>query len=307
MTPIIEYQNYRKYILDYYNHQKRCCVFSWREFAKLSGFTNPVYLKQVCDGKYNLSKKAVDRVGAAMGLAGFELTYFKTLVEFAHAKTDSDKKRAFVDLQAIAKIHKVKVLGGDAFTYFESWKNPVLRELAPAMPGAKPLAIAKACRPEITAAEVSETLNFLVKTGLLTKDKEGCYHQTEKSISMGSMDAAPVAARIMQREMGAFAMMALDALPLSERNMSGLTLGLTKKAYEKIVAELAEFRKRVVAIATEDDGMENVYRMNFHLFPLTRLGATSENDSSYNENVKMKKEYSENEADVELDNQNDEG
>jgi len=276
MAPIIEYQNYRQYILDYYTYQKKNHVFSWREFAKLSGFSNPVYLKQVCDGKYNLSDAAVDRVGRAMNLAGFELTYFKTLVDFAHAKTDEEKKRAFDDLQSIAKIHKVKVLGGDAFTYFESWKNPVIRELAPAMPGAKPLAMARACRPEITAAEVSESLQFLVKTGLLTKDKDGAYHQTEKSISMGSTDSAPVAARIMQREMGAFAMIALDELPLSERNMSGLTLGLTKKAYDRIVQELAEFRKKIVSIATEEDGMDNVYRLNLHLFPLTRLESSSE-------------------------------
>lgn len=272
MKPIIEYLNYRQYITDYYAFKKRTSAFSWREFAKLAGFTNPVYLKQIGDGTYNLGKNAVERVGAAMGLAGFELTYFKILVEFNHAKKDVDKKKAFEDLQSIAKVHKVKVLGGDSFTYFESWKNPVLRELAPAMPGAKPLEIARACRPEITAAEVSETLHFLVKTGLLSKDKEGNYHQTQKSISMGSTDAAPVAARLMQRQMGEFAMEALESLPLSERSMSGLTLGLTKKAYERINQEIAEFRKKIVAIATEEDGMENVYRLNLHLFPLTQLG-----------------------------------
>lgn len=271
---IIEYQNYRQFIADFYVYKKKTSAFSWREFAKLAGFSNPVYLKQVCDGKYSLSEAAVERVAAAMELVGFELTYFKILVQFNHAKNDADKKKAFEDLQSIAKIHKVKVLGGDAFSYFESWKNPVIRELAPAMPGAKPLAIARACRPEITAAEVSETLHFLVKTGLLQKDKDGNYHQTEKSISMGATDAAPVAARIMQHQMGEFAMKALDELPLSERSMSGLTLGLTKKAYERINQEIAEFRKKIVAIATEEDGMENVYRLNLHLFPLTQLDST---------------------------------
>lgn len=272
MKPIIEYQNYRQYIADYYEYKKRTSAFSWREFAKRSGFTNPVYLKQICDGKYNLGESAVPRVGEAMELAGFELTYFKILVQFNHAKTDVEKKKFFEDLQSIAKVHKVKVLGGDAFTYFESWKYPVIRELAPAMPGAKPLEIARACRPEITAAEVSEALQFLVKTGLLSKDKNGHYHQTQKSISLGSTDAAPVAARMMQRQMGEFAMRALDALPLSERSMSGLTLGLTKRAYERINQEIAEFRKKIVAIATEEDGMEDVYRLNLHLFPLTQLG-----------------------------------
>ena len=39
---------------------------------------------------------------------------------------------------------------------------------------------------------------------------------------------------------------------------------------KKIVEELAEFRKKVVAIATEDDGMDRVYRLNLQLFPLTK-------------------------------------
>lgn len=70
------------------------------------------------------------------------------------------------------------------------------------MPGAKPLEIAHACKPKISAAEVSETLDFLVKAKLLKKDKNGVYHQTEKSVSMVSVDAVPVAARDMQRQMG---------------------------------------------------------------------------------------------------------
>jgi uncharacterized protein (TIGR02147 family) len=85
---------------------------------------------------------------------------------------------------------------------------------------------------------------------------------------MGPVDAVPVAAREMQRQMGEFAVKALD-LPLSERDMSGLTLGLTRQAYEKIRKEIAEFRRRVVAIATEDDETEQVYRMNLQLFPLS--------------------------------------
>lgn len=137
------------------------------------------------------------------------------------------------------------------------------------MPGAKPLEIAHACKPKISAAEVSETLDFLVKAKLLKKDKNGVYHQTEKSVSMVSVDAVPVAARDMQRQMGGgLAVKALD-LPLSERDMSGVTIGLTRQAYEKIRKEIAEFRRRIVAIATEDDETEQVYRLNVQLIPLS--------------------------------------
>ncbi len=268
MKEIIEYTDYRKYIQDYYEERKRCSAFSWREFARVAGFSSPVYLKYICDGKKNLSLGAAGSVANAMGLAGFESTYFVLMVSYAHAKDDGAKRAAFEERCALARAHRVHVLGNEEFDYFKSWKNPVLRELAPHMPGAKPLEMAHACKPVITAAEVSETLNFLVKMNLLKRDRNGNYRQTEKSVSMGSVDAVPVAAREMQRQMGEFAIKALD-LPLSERDMSGTVLGLTQKSYERIKKEIVDFRHRVAAIATEDDETERVYRLNVHLFPMS--------------------------------------
>ena len=268
MKEIVEYTDYRKFIQDYYDERKRCSAFTWRDFARDAGFSSAVYLKYVCEGKKNLSVNAAGSVAAAMGLAGYEQTYFVLMVSYAHAKSDKAKRAAFEERCALAHAHKVRVLGNEEFDYFKSWRNPVLRELAPHMPGARPLEMARACKPAITAAEVSETLDFLVRAKLLKKDRSGNYRQTDKSISMGSVDAVPVAARDMQRQMGEFAVKALD-LPLSERDMSGLTMGLTRRAYDRIKKELADCRRRIVAIAAEDDETEQVYRLNLQLFPMS--------------------------------------
>ena len=269
MKEIVEYTDYRKYIQDYYDERKRSSAFSWQKFAQNAGFSSAVFLKYVCEGKKNLSVGAAGSVASAMGLAGFEQTYFVLMVSYAHAKDDKTKRAAFEERCALAKAHKVHVLGNDEFDYFKSWKNPVLREIAPHMPGAKPLEMARACEPAISAAEVSETLNFLVKMKLLKKDKDGNYHQTDKAVTMASMDAIPVAARDLQRQMGEFAIRALD-LPLSERTMSGFVLGLTERSYERIRKEMSDFYRRVVAIATEEDETERVYRLNMQLFPLSK-------------------------------------
>ena len=268
MKEIVEYADYRKFIQDYYDERKRTSAFTWRDFAKAAGFSSAVYLKYVCEGKKNLSVAAAGSVANAMRLVGFEYDYFVLMVTYAHAKGDVAKRAAFEERCALAAAHKVRVLGNEEFDYFKSWKNPVLRELAPHMPGAKPLDIAHVCKPKISAAEVSETLDFLMKANLLKKDKSGNYSQTDKSLSMGPVDAVPVAARDMQRQMGEFAVQALD-LPLSERDMSGLTMGLTRRAYDRIRKEIADFRRRIVAIASEDDETEQVYRLNLQLFPLS--------------------------------------
>ena len=179
MKDVLEYTSYRQYIADYYAEKKAKSAFTWQEFTRAAGFSSPVHLKYASEGRLNLSDAAALRVAQAMHLVDFEQEYFCEMVKFDNAKTDAEKKAAFSKMLSIAEAHKAKIIEGDSFRYFESWKNPVLRELAPAMPGAKPLALAKACRPAITAAEVSETLNFLVKAGLLKKDEEGRYIQTD--------------------------------------------------------------------------------------------------------------------------------
>ena len=233
MKGILEYTSYRRYIADYYAEKKAKSAFTWQDFTKAAGFTSTVYLKYVSDGYFNLSDAATKRVAAAMNLTEFEQEYFYEMVRFDRAKTDAEKKAIFKKMLSIAESHKAKILEGDSFRYFDSWKNPVIRELAPAMPGAKPLALAHACRPKITAAEVSETLNFLVKANLLQKDKDGKYAQTEIGVSTGPMDATPVAVREMHRQMGEFALGAIEGVPQNERHFSGLTLGVTHDAYDE--------------------------------------------------------------------------
>ncbi|SIO39045.1 TIGR02147 family protein [Fibrobacter sp. UWB11] len=269
MKDILEYTSYRQYIADYYADKKAKSAFTWQEFTRAAGFSSPVHLKYASEGKLNLSDAAALRVAQAMHLAGYEQDYFCEMVKFDNAKTDAEKKAAFSKMLSIADTVKAKIIGGDSFRYFESWKNPVLRELAPAMPGAKPLALARACRPEVTAAEVTEALNFLVKADLLKKDKDGNYKQTERGVTTGPMEVTPIAVREMHRQMGEFALDAIEGVAQDERHFSGLTLGITHNAYEKIVQEIAEFRKRIITIATQDDGMDEVYRLNVQFFPMT--------------------------------------
>lgn len=270
MKDVLEYTNYHQYIADYYAEKKAKSAFTWQTFTLAAGFSSPVFLKYVSEGRSNLSEETAGQVASAMGLANYEQDYFCEMVRFDHAKTDEEKKSIFNKMLAIADIHKVRVLEGDSFRYFDSWKNPVLRELAPAMPGAKPLALAKACRPEITAAEVSESLSFLIKANLLQKDENGNYVQTEKSVTTGPMDVTPVAVRGMHRQMGEFALETIEGVPQDQRHFSGLTLGITQSAYDEIVEEIAAFRKRIIAIATRDDETDEVYRLNVQFFPLTK-------------------------------------
>ena len=268
MKPITEYKDYRAYMQDYYDYRKSHGAFSWREFCKLAGFTSPNFLKLVCTGQSSLSKIKIAPVAKAMGLTGYECEYFKQLVLFGNAETDSAKKAALLEMERIAREHKVRVVDSDAFQYYESWKYPVIRELAPMMPGAQPRDIADECKEYVSAEEVRDILAFLVKAGFLKKDGEKIYSQTEKAV-IGSAEAQPIAIRAMHKEMGNMAVRAVDRYNASERYFTGMTIGVNEANYARIVAEIDACAKKIAAIANETENLNQVYGLNFQLFPFT--------------------------------------
>lgn len=269
MKPIIEYQDYRKYMRDFYEERKRCSVFSWREFSRLAGFSSPNYIKLVCEGKSRLSKKGVEGVADAMGLEGADRDYFRAMEHFGDALNDAKKMQAFNEMQKIAKENRLRVVDAETFKYFESWVNPVLRELAPIMPGAKPLELARQCYPVVSAADVRYALDFMTHADFLKKVGEDAYEQTEKVVT-GSSEAIPLALRSMNRQMSKFATSAIDNVPPEKRHIAGVTLGLSESTYKWLVQKLEVLRHQVVAIAAKEKEYDKVYRLNLQLFPLTK-------------------------------------
>ena len=268
MKSVFEYKDYHLFMQDYYDERKRLGVFSWREFCKSAGFTSPNFLKLVCMGQSKLSKVKVGDVAKAMGLVGDDADYFRETVTFCNAEKDEAKKAALLEMQRIALEHKVRVVDSDAFQYYESWKYPVLRELAPMMPGASPRDLADTCKEHVSAEEVRDVLNFLVKAGFLKKDGEKVYSQTEQ-IVIGSKEALPIAIRAMHKEMANMAARAVDRYSASERHFTGVTLSVNQEASERIAKELDACCRKVLAIANEYSDQDQVCRINFQFFPVT--------------------------------------
>lgn len=270
MKPVLEYTSYRVYIRDYYTERKERSGFTWRDFAKAAGYSSPVFLKLVCDGKANLSEAGIERVASAMGLVGVDLQYFRQLVAFNQEKSSSTKNKIYAEMRSLANENAFALVGEDQYDYYGSWLNPVLREMAPRLNGATPAQMAGELVFDSDTAKVKSSLKLLEKNGFLEKDEQGHYTQTKRSITTGNIDVTSLAIREMHRQMGELGVQSLDQVPVKERDVSGLTIGISEEAYEKIIKEIAEFRRRVSSIVLEDSGEERVYRLNVQLFPLTK-------------------------------------
>ena len=269
MKTIFEYRDYREYVRDFYESRKKCSAFTWREFAKLAGFSSSGFLKLVCDGKTRLSKVGVEKVLHAMNLSDAQAEYFRAMVEFCDSQQPDVRRTSFERMMKIASENRVEFLEAKSFAYFSSWANPALRELAPIMKGATPLEMGHTLVPAISAAEARESLELQESLGLLKKDESGNYVQTSGGVS-SSREVISATVVNMQKQYAHLAADALERYSREYRHISGMTMGLDREAYERLAAELDAFRKKVAEIVSNVKSYDRVYRMNLQLFPLSK-------------------------------------
>ena len=60
-----------------------------------------------------------------------------------------------------------------------------------------------------------------------------------------------------------------ETMPPDVRNVSGITMGISKACYEVLLAEMAAFKERIKAIVNQDTTSAQVYQLNLQLFPLS--------------------------------------
>lgn len=269
MKSIFVYSDYREYLRDYFEERRARSVFSWREFNRQAGFSSPNFLNLVCDGKSKLSRKRSCAVAAAMNLSNNEQAFFELLVAVDNEARPAEKKALVRQMRKMVSKSRTRIVDADAYVFYESWKYPVLRELAPLMPGASFQKIADACHEKICAEDVENTLRFLVDAGFLEKDGDGRYSQTGANVT-GSKEGLPRAMREMQRQMASLAEKAIGKYSKEERHFLGITCGGDEDTYKKVVAELEECRDRITTITSAAKNINQVFRINLQMFPLTK-------------------------------------
>jgi uncharacterized protein (TIGR02147 family) len=78
-----------------------------------------------------------------------------------------------------------------------------------------------------------------------------------------------LAVKNVQRKMAHLAADAIDGVAAQERDISGVSIGISLEGFRMVREELARCRQRLLEIAEKDPYGNRVYRVNLHLFPLS--------------------------------------
>lgn len=273
MDTIYTYIDYRKFLRDYYNSKKSGIRrFSYRSFSEKAGFTSPNFIKLVIDGKKNLGKESVPKICSAMELKKNEIEYFSYLVFFNQAKTAIDKNYYFGLLSSLRTPKNVQKLDFKQCEYFNNWYNTIVRELISGkkVTGVDYTTIAQLIQPEILPSQVKKSIALLKELSLVTIEND-TFVQSSPLLET-EWEIQSLAIRNYHKKMIELAANSVEDIPVDKRNISGITGKVSQKGYAKVKNRIAEFREELMQILSEDEEVDQVYQINFQIFPVSKKG-----------------------------------
>lgn len=233
------------------------------------GFKSPGHFTQIIQGKADISFRLAFKFAQFMKLKKREADYFDLLVRFDQAKANEEKRLYLERLSAFSE-SKVKLLTEQQHRFFEKWYYMAVREILSFYPfKGEYAALAAKVEPPIREAEAREAIEVLEALALIRRNPAGTYERIDPVLSTG-YDAASASLRKFQADTMDLAKEAMVRLPRDKRSISTLTLSLSDEAYKSIEEELKAFRRKLLAIAKNEERVDRVIQFNFQIFPLSK-------------------------------------
>jgi uncharacterized protein (TIGR02147 family) len=275
MPDISKYTDYRKFLRDYYEETKeKNSGYSYQTFSIKAGLKSKGFLFNVIHGKRSISRSNLFSISQAMRLNHYETEYFENLVAFNQAKSIREKTYYFDRLSSIKnsgpKAWKPQIVRNEQFEFYSQMHHSIIRSLIGLFGfNGDYKGLAKRVYPRITPGQAKKSVELLEKLGLIKCREDGMYVLTNTTISTPP-EIAGLSIYNFHRQAGELALKALGEISGDKRNISGVTLGISKETYKSICEEIQDFRTRLLQIAESDQNSDEVYQLNFQFFQVSR-------------------------------------
>ena len=268
MQQIFAYLDYRDYLKDHYDEQKRChTYFSYRYIAQKTGLDASFYAK-ILSKKKHLSEHRIEIMAQFLEFTSQEARYFSTLVLFNRATQSKQRDELFSKLLSLKNGSGQKILD---YRYFSEWYTIPLRELLNHFDfdGTNGKELAQQFSPPLTELKVQNSIKTLLKLKMIAPDAEGFLRPTEAIITTGDQWQSQ-GIQQFQNEMIHRASYALLTLPKEQRDISTVTVSTSKACLSAIRERLAVARREILELIALEDEVDGVYQINLQVFPLTK-------------------------------------
>jgi len=264
---ILKYDNYRTFLKDVVHEQRELNQFSYRKFAKYSGFSSPNFLLLLIQGERNLSQLSAQKLGQAIGLKNIRLSFFSDLVEFNQSNQPSERYEKLQNLLKYRAKLNVQFIEDDVSDYLAHWVHSAIRELLIINPRLTLDEISSRLSPSITKAETQKSLSRLKSLHLISEENDH-FKVLQNNLSTHH-EFVTASAYAYHRQMIQLALESLDRYERHQRNITATTVSLSWENFQKIQNKIQDLRSEIMAISEIDQNKEEVFQFNFQLFPLS--------------------------------------
>lgn len=271
LKSIFDYDDYRAYMRDYYSAAKsQSKKFSFRYFSKAAGFASSGSILKVMKGDTNLSDEGIDKVAKALKLNRDESEFFKNLVHLNQATSADEKQFHASQILRSRTYRKIKPLSSSQFRFFSQWYYGAIRELIE-LPEFRedPKWIAERFYFMVTPKEAELAIEDMLVLGIIERDPSGRLKMTNAHISAGD-EVSFSSAVHCHKQFLERASESMERVPREIRDISAVTIGVSREGAQRIKELIQEFRKEIVEVVHSHGSSEVVYQLNIQWFPLTR-------------------------------------
>jgi uncharacterized protein (TIGR02147 family) len=235
--------------------KKKNSSFSLRAFAQKLDL-NPSALSEILNGKRKVSKKLAQKVLTRLGTDPKEQAKILSLFEGSKTSSESSRERKYLELRS------------DQFQLIGKWHHFAILSLVETKGfQASPLWIAK--RLGLKLPEAERALERLERMGFIQWSRSQKKIQLLQIELSSSDDVANEAVRHSHYEDLQLSSHALDQVAVEDRDFTSLTIAIDKSKLPEAKKMIREFQDRLASFL-ETGIQTEVYKLNFHVLPLSR-------------------------------------
>jgi uncharacterized protein (TIGR02147 family) len=210
------------------------------------------------------------KLSKLLKLSAREKSYFEILVGYDQAGS-LDEKNAFMEKMMSFKELSASIVNKNQFAFYSTWYIPAIRELLFCYDFKDDFkALAKKMSPAISQQQAQKAIEILKALGFIKADRNGRLRPCDPIIKKDPQFKSLHWANFMRANME-LGIAALDRFKKESRDISAVTLCLSKEGQDRASEEIAELRKKLLAISEQDKNRNNVFQCNIQLFPLADL------------------------------------
>jgi uncharacterized protein (TIGR02147 family) len=271
-TIIYDYLDCRAFLKDKCDELKlQRPGFSYRQLSLMANIKSPSFIAGFIAGKKNISHQVALRIAHVLELDPHEIEFFINLLNLAQGATHEEKKMALAQCIRQAKDHQnIEVETFLVYEYYANWYNVVIRDLIAVFDiGDDYKELSSLLDPPIKPEQAKESIDLLLKLGLIKKNNMGFYKRTHRFLTSKSHIKTP-AVHDFQSEMMKKAILSLQRHNREIRDISTLTFSIDQSTYMHIFKMIESFRTSVLSLVKTINEPDQVVQLNIQLFPVSK-------------------------------------